>query len=141
MRMHTPPFPLQRCSCRLHRDRGSTIGPTITAPKCDRDNERMHALSSHLYTSGRKPQLMLCTGSMGIQSVTQRSHLFSLSPQRPLLRSITEFSFKSPLIPRKQSQPSRGIVRIVHLVSHKSHYHISSGIHRPKIHQIGLTHE
>jgi hypothetical protein len=29
----------------------------------------------------------------------------------------------------------------VHLVSHKSHYHIFGGIHRPKIHQIGLTRE
>jgi hypothetical protein len=26
-------------------------------------------------------------------------------------------------------------------VSHKSHYHIFGGIHRPKIHQIGLARE
>ena len=75
--------------------------------------------------------------SIGIQ----RSHLLSLSPQHPLPRSIAELSFKSPLIPREQSQSSRGIVRIMCFVSHKSHYHIFSGIHRSKINQIGLTRE
>jgi hypothetical protein len=88
-------------------------------------------LSLHTLSSSRKLQLMLC--SIGIQ----RSHLFSLSPQHPLPRSITEFSLKSTLVPREKSQPSRGIAWIMHFVSHKSQYHIFSGIHRPKIHQIG----
>ena len=78
---------------------------------------------------------MLC--SIGIQ----RSHLFSFSPQHPLLRPVAELCFKPPLIPREKSQPSRGIARIMHFVSHKPHYHIFSGIHRPKIHQIGFTRE
>ncbi len=65
---------------------------------------------------------MLC--SIGIQ----RSHLFSLSPQHPLLRPVTELGLKPPLIPREKSQPSRGTVWIMHFVSHKSHYNIFSGI-------------
>ena len=40
---------------------------------------------------------MLC--SIGIQ----RSHLFSLSPQHPLLRPVAELSLKPPLIPRENS--------------------------------------
>ena len=96
---------------------------------------KVRMLSLHTWSSSRKLQLMLC--SIGIQ----RSHLLSLSPQHPLLRSITELCLKPPLIPREKSQPSRGIARIMHFVSHKSHYHIFSGIHRPKIHQIGLTRE
>jgi hypothetical protein len=75
---------------------------SVTAPKCD--SEIAHHLSSHSSSSG-KLQLMLC--SIGIR----RSHLLttvpSLSPQHPLLRSITEFSFKSPLIPREHSKTVR----------------------------------
>jgi hypothetical protein len=56
---------------------------TITAPKCD--SEMTHACSSHL-SSSRKLQLVLC--SMIVIRRTGR-HLLSLSPQHPLLRSIT----------------------------------------------------
>ena len=109
---------------------------SVTAPKCD--SEIAHHLSSHSSGSG-KLQLMLC--SIGIQ----RSHLLttvlSLSPQHPLLRSITEFSFKSPLIPREHSKTVRrscsdSASRVARIAQS-----IFSGIHRPKIQQIGLTRE
>ena len=82
---------------------------------------------------------MLC--SIGIQRTAAAICLASAHSIHCLDPSLNSASNRQVLIPREKSQPSRGIVRIMHFVSHKSHYHIFSGIHRSKIHQISLTRE